>query len=79
MPADSLWLARFELELGTVRVVARATTTESGMHNVLVPLADDGKMAMANFRSALLDHTLPDVFVGNTPESEPVSRTVQTF
>jgi transcriptional regulator with GAF, ATPase, and Fis domain len=73
MPAESLYLEWYEEALGAMHFVARATAEEGKAMDLLVPLDQAAKAAMAGMESAPPDE-VPSVFVVNLPEEEPVTR-----
>jgi transcriptional regulator with GAF, ATPase, and Fis domain len=74
IPADTLYLERNEFELGSMRIVARADATSCKRMDVLVPYNDEAKAAMAGWAEEYLAGRMPEVFVINNPQEEPVTR-----
>jgi transcriptional regulator with GAF, ATPase, and Fis domain len=77
MPADALYLQRYERDLAAMRLVARATVKSGEKMDVPVPLSDEAKAVMVQAGEDWRTGTLPPVYVVNNPEEEPVSRCVQ--
>jgi GAF domain-containing protein len=69
MPADFIYLERYEEDLIAMRGVARATAGEAERLDLLAPLSADAQAAMAEGMN-----DLPEVFLVNDPEEEPVTR-----
>ena len=69
MPADIIYLERYEEDLAAMRGVARATVGEAERLDLLAPLSADAQAAMAEGMN-----DLPEVFLVNDPEEEPVTR-----
>jgi transcriptional regulator with GAF, ATPase, and Fis domain len=74
MPADTLYLERNEFELGSMRIIARADATSCKRMDVLVPYNDEAKAAMAGWVEEYRAGRMPEVFVINNPQEEPVTR-----
>jgi len=76
MPADVIFLARHERDLGVMRIVARASKEKGEKMDVLIPLSDQARKAISNARQAWQDDKLPPVLVINKSEEEPVARCI---
>ena len=76
MPAHSLWLERFEIDMSAIRIVAMANEKEGREHDIVIPLLAEGLKAIDAVKSAFNNKSLPDVLVINRTDDEPVSRTV---
>ena len=76
MPADVIFLARHERDLGVMRIVARASKEKGEKMDVLIPLSDQARKAISNARQARQDDKLPPVLVINKPEEEPLTRCI---
>jgi len=74
MPADTLYLERNEFELGAMRIVARADASSCKRMDQLVPYNEQAKAAMAEWAKEYQAGRMPEVFVINTPQEEPVTR-----
>jgi transcriptional regulator with GAF, ATPase, and Fis domain len=74
MPADFLYLQRYEYDLGSMRAVARASAEKGEKMDVLLPLPGQAKAAMLKTSQARKAGTLPPVIVVNKPEEDPVTR-----
>lgn len=74
MPADSLYLERYDNNLNAMRVIARASADKAEVMDMLIPLPKEAKDAMDKVREAFFQGTLPSVIVVNEPDQEPVTR-----
>jgi transcriptional regulator with GAF, ATPase, and Fis domain len=74
MPADALYLEKYEKGLGAMRIFARASSEKGERMDVLITLPQQAMAAMAQAEQALQGGTLPPVFVINRPDEEPVTR-----
>jgi len=76
MPADYIYLARHERDLGAMRFVAWANKEKGEKMDVLIPLPEQAREAMAQARQKWLADMLPPVLVINKPEEDPVARSI---
>jgi transcriptional regulator with GAF, ATPase, and Fis domain len=76
MPADTVYLEKYELELGAMHIVARADAEKGERMDVLVPLPDAAKAAMLEAGRAFRAGQLPPVLVINRPQEEPVTKSL---
>ncbi|MCP4599909.1 MAG: GAF domain-containing protein [Proteobacteria bacterium] len=76
IPADSIYLERYERELGAWRVVARATVEKGEKMDVLIPLPESSREAVMHMARAFRDGGIPPVIVVNNPEEEPVTHKI---
>jgi len=76
MPADDIYLARHERDLGIMRIVARASKEKGERMDFLIPLSEQAREAMVRARQTWLADKLPPVLVINKCEEEPVARCV---
>jgi len=74
MPADTLYLERNEYELGAMRIVARADATSCKRMDQLVPYDEQAKAVMGDWAKEYQAGRMPEVFVINRPQEEPVTR-----
>ena len=74
MPADTLYLERNEFELGAMRIVARADAESCQHMDQLVTYNEQAKAAMAEWAKEYQAGRMPEVFVINNPQEEPVTR-----
>jgi len=74
MPADTLYLEKNEFELGAMRIVARADATSCSRMDQLVAYNERAKAAMAEWAKEYQAGRMPEVFVINKPQEEPVTR-----
>jgi transcriptional regulator with GAF, ATPase, and Fis domain len=76
MPADGLYLERYEPELGAMRIVVRATVDRGERVDIVVPFTEQAKRAMAETGEVWRAGRLPPVLVFNKPSEEPVTRCI---
>jgi len=76
MPADDIYLARHERDLGVMRIVAWASKDKGERMDFLIPFSEQAREAMARARQTWLEDRLPPVLVINKCEEEPVARCV---
>ena len=76
MPVQKMYLQLYELGLGAMRVIARATAKEGTRMDVLNPFTAEAKESVAMNRMDLEKGKLPEVMIINHPESDPISRTM---
>lgn len=76
MPADCIYLERYEKDLGAMRVYARASKEKGERMDVLIPLLDQAQEAITQMRQAWWAGRLPPVTIFNRPEEEPVTRCI---
>jgi len=76
MPADSIYLARHERDLGAMRLIAHASKEKSERMDFLIPLSEQARETMVQVRQTWLAGMLPPVLVINKPEEEPVARCI---
>ncbi len=74
MPADTLYLERNEGELGAMRIVARADAESCTRMDQLISYNRKAKAAMAEWADEYRAGRMPEVFVINNPQEEPVTR-----
>jgi transcriptional regulator with GAF, ATPase, and Fis domain len=74
MPADRIYLERYEPDLGSMRVVAQATTSKGERMDVLLPLPEEGRAEMLEASEAMKSGTFPVVNIINKPQEEPMAR-----
>ncbi len=78
MPADRIYLERYEPELSSMRVVACATAERGEIMDVLVPVTQFASAALGKLAESWRAGELPSVFVVNRPNEEPVTRSMLT-
>jgi transcriptional regulator with GAF, ATPase, and Fis domain len=76
IPADGLYLERFEPQLNAMRLMVRASADGGERIDVLIPFPQDAVEAMAGARRAWQEDKLPPVLVINNPREEPVTRCI---
>jgi transcriptional regulator with GAF, ATPase, and Fis domain len=70
MPADRIYLEKYEVDLGSMRFIARANTEMGEIMDELIPLSEQAKASMAKMRQG----NPPPVQIINNPDEEPVTR-----
>lgn len=73
LPVYALYLQRYESDLAAMRLVARATASDSEKMNVLVELPRRAVAAIEARRKRCHAGTLPLVGIVNDPENEPIT------
>lgn len=76
MPADNIYLARHERDLGIMRLVARASKDKDERMDFLIPLSQQARETMTQVRQTWLDKMLPPVMVINDTEKDPVAKCI---
>ncbi|MFC2084835.1 sigma 54-interacting transcriptional regulator [Bacteroidota bacterium] len=74
MPADCIYLERYERDLGAMHIIARANKDKGERMDVLVPITEQAKEAMAKLGQVWRAGMLPPVIIVNKPKEEPVTR-----
>jgi transcriptional regulator with GAF, ATPase, and Fis domain len=74
MPADAIYLQKYEIELGAMRLVVRASAEKGERMNVLLPLSEEAKAAVIQLRQSWMNGTAKPVFMINRPGTEPISQ-----
>jgi transcriptional regulator with GAF, ATPase, and Fis domain len=74
MPADGIYLQRYESDLNAMRIVAHATPESCELSDILIPLDEDAKAALSELAEKWKKGKMPPVIVINEPEDEPVTR-----
>ncbi len=74
MPADGLYLEKYEKDLCAFRLLAYTTTEKSERKDVLVPLSGEAKATMEQLVQLSQKGKLPPVIVINKAEEEPIAR-----
>ena len=76
IPVETMYLQLYELNLGAMRVIAKATAKQGIRIDVLNPFTAEAKQSLAMTRVDLEKSGFPDVLIFNHPESDPISRTM---
>ena len=76
MPADTMYLQLYELNLGAMRVIAKATAKRGKKIDVLTPFPPEAKDSLAMKRAVYEKSEIPDVMIFNHPEADPISSTM---
>ena len=74
MPADVIYLERFDPDLGAMHIIARATKAQGERMDVLVPFTTAAREKMVQLADVWRAGELPNVLVINKPKEEPVTR-----
>jgi transcriptional regulator with GAF, ATPase, and Fis domain len=74
IPADAVYLERYERDVQAMRIVARADVEKGERMDLLVPFTEEAKGAMAAMAELYWADKLPSVIVINRSEDEPVTR-----
>jgi len=74
IPAERIYLQKYEGGLGAMRLIASATIDHCKEMDVLVPLPEKSKEAMKNLAKVYFAGNLPKVLVINNPAEEPVTK-----
>ena len=77
MPADALYLERYDQDYGAMRIVARATAEHGEKMDQLIHLSPEAEAAMEKMNRAFWANDLPPVIVINRPADEPVTRLLE--
>ncbi|MCP3891679.1 MAG: hypothetical protein GY702_22840 [Desulfobulbaceae bacterium] len=69
MPADNLYLERYEMDMSAIRIIAHAN--QSGYRNldVLIPLLDEAKNGMKEVSG----DKMPSLYICNNPAKDPIT------
>ena len=74
IPADRIYLQKYESALGAMRLVACATKEYCEELDTIVPLPQEAKEVMKNLAEVYRAGQLPSVLVINNPSTEPVTK-----
>jgi len=74
IPADSIYLEKYEPSLNAMRAIAWATVTDCKRMDLLIPFNQEAGEAMTGFEKARQSSEHPPVVVINKPLEEPVTR-----
>jgi len=75
MPTKIMYLQMYEHDLGSMRTIAEATSTDSRILNVLTPLPPPALEAFEQWEP----NNLPEVLMINEPQSQPVAKSMLQF
>ncbi|MBW1909044.1 MAG: hypothetical protein JRJ11_05810, partial [Deltaproteobacteria bacterium] len=76
MPAETMYLQLYELNLGAMRVIAKATAKGGEKIDVLTPFPPEAKDSLAMKRADYEKSEIPNVMIFNHPEADPISSTM---
>lgn len=76
MPADRIYLQRYEPDLGSMRLVVRADAGGGELIDQLVPITEEGLMALRELGKEWRSGRLPTVITVNRSAEEPVTRSM---
>jgi transcriptional regulator with GAF, ATPase, and Fis domain len=74
MPADCLYLQRYEHELDSIRYIAKADTKKGEAMDLLITLPPDINALMIDLLKARMSDQLPPVLLFNNPQENPLSK-----
>ena len=74
MPADNLYLERYERNFRSVRIIAQANTEKCQKMDLLIPLPEQVKEQMEKMIKTMSADTHPAVFVANKSQENPITR-----
>ncbi len=77
IPADVIYLERYERDLGAIQLLARATPDCGEKMDGLIPLPEEAREKMDQLTRAFKSGKLPPVLIFNKPEEEPIPWTIQ--
>ena len=73
MPADVLYLEKYERKLAAMQLIARATPLKGEKIDLLIPLGDEAKKRAAQLTADTDWGRFPKVMITNQPEDEPIT------
>lgn len=73
MPADVLYLEKYERKLAAMQLIARATPLRGEKIDLLIPLGDEAKKRAAQLIADTDWGRFPEVMITNKPEDEPIT------
>ncbi|MHC4558239.1 MAG: sigma-54-dependent Fis family transcriptional regulator [Planctomycetota bacterium] len=73
MPADVLYLEKYERKLAAMQLIARATPLRGEKIDLLIPLGDEAKKRAAQLTADTDWGRFPQVMITNKPEDEPIT------
>jgi len=76
MPADKIYLERYDHNFGAVRCFARATPEKGEKIDILIPLPKQAKEDLAELIKGMQTGKLPPVFINNKPQENPFSQNI---
>ncbi len=76
MPVKTMYLQLYELNLGAMRIIAKATSKEGKKVNILTPFPPEAKNLLANQRADFEKPDSPDAVIINRPRLDPISYTM---
>jgi transcriptional regulator with GAF, ATPase, and Fis domain len=76
MPADTIYLERYDDNFGSVRCFARATPEKGEKIDIMIPLPGEAKEGLINVIKGVQEGRLPSVFVNNRSQDIPFSKLV---
>ncbi len=79
MPVETMYLQLYEMSLGAMRIIAKATSKEGKRVDVLTLFPKEAKNLLANKRADFEKQDSPDAVIINHPELDPISRTMLEF
>ena len=76
MPADKIYLEKYDDNFSSVRCFARATAEKGEKIDIMIPLPEKAKAGILDVIKGVQEGTLPAVFLNNKPQEIPFSKLV---
>jgi len=76
IPVETMYLQLYEMSLGAMRIIAKATSKEGKSVDILTPFPPEAKTSLANQRADFEKPGSPNAVIINHPRLDPVSRTM---
>jgi len=73
MPADAIYLEKYEEDIGAMRFIARADPEKGERMNILLPMSAEAKKQAAADMKEITTNPRP-VFIINRPDDDPITR-----
>ena len=73
LPADAIYLERYEEDVGAMRFIARADSQKGEPLNILVPMSEEARAKAAVDMKEIATNPRP-VFRINRPDEDPIAR-----
>lgn len=79
IPLDAMYMELFEQDLGSMRIIAKATKEENMQMDLLVPLSQDAKNAINTGHAKVAKYSAGPVWMVNDPDIEPITKAMLDF
>jgi transcriptional regulator with GAF, ATPase, and Fis domain len=76
MPADTLYLERYDDNFSSIRCFAKATAEKGEKIDIMIPLPAEAKAGVINIIKGVQEGNMPAVFVNNRSQDIPFSKIV---